>query len=104
MKQKVVEIGVVTHNFPSNPKERKDAGIFVYDFTSELAKYIKVNIFCLGGDTHVNRVGNVNTTFITWLGKKKLGYFSFYNPVDYFNYVFSFLNGFVKAEKFIKTN
>ena len=34
-----MNIAIFTHNYPKNKNDRKDAGIFVYDFVNELKKY-----------------------------------------------------------------
>lgn len=40
-----MRIGILTHNFPENENDRKDAGVFLQDFANELGKIHEVYIF-----------------------------------------------------------
>src|SRR3989338_4095247 len=79
-----MKILILTHNYPINSKERRNAGIFVHDFATELAKTNSVTVICPGGfDKKVN-FGSVEVYFFSWRGDKHLGKLRFWNILDVF--------------------
>jgi len=98
-------IGILTHNYPINSKERKDAGIFVYDFANELAKHAEVSVFCpdFGGKKEIYK--NVPVTWFDWGGSKtKFGNWPVFSPFSIFNFFKLLFIGSAKAEEFVKKN
>lgn len=95
-----MRIGIISHNYPKNTKDRKDAGIFVYDFAEELAKGNEVSVFSPSTKNFENYVGNTKVYWHKWMGGKKLGKFKFYNPVDYVRYSASFVAAFLRLINF----
>jgi len=67
-KSNKLKIGILTHNYPINSKERKDAGIFIYDFCQELSKYAQVFVFCpdFGGKKEIYK--KIPVTWFDWGG------------------------------------
>lgn len=97
-----MRIGIISHNYPKNVKERKDAGIFAYDFANELAIRNKVFILAPGEGSGENSVGKTRVFWHKWLGGKKMGKFQFYNPFDYVKYSASFLIAFWRSVDFVE--
>ena len=98
-------IAIFTHNYPVNSRERKDAGIFVYDFAHELTKHAKVFIFCsdFGGDKENYK--DVPVTWLNWKGPKiKFGNWPIYSPISVFNFFKLMYFGCRESEKFVKKN
>lgn len=82
-----MNIAIFTHNYPKDKNDRKDAGIFVYDFVRELKKYHKVYIFCPD-------YGN----------NQKFGNWSIYNPLNIINFFKNIFFGIRESLKFVKEN
>lgn len=80
-----MNIAVFTHNYPKGKDDRKDAGIFIYDFVNELKKYHKVYVFC-------PEYGN----------SQKFGNWSFYNPLNIFKFFKSMRYGIQESDKFVR--
>lgn len=82
-----MNIAIFTHNYPKNKSDRKDAGIFVHDFVSELRKEHKVYVFCPD-------YGN----------SQKFGNWSIYNPIHIINFFKNIFFGVKESLKFVKNN
>lgn len=105
MAKKKPRIAIFTHNYPINSKERKDAGIFVYDFAHELSKSASVFIFCpdFGGKKETYK--DVPVSWLDWHGPKiKFGNWPVYSPLSYYNYFKLMFYGCRQAKEFVKIN
>ncbi|MEK7169131.1 MAG: glycosyltransferase family 4 protein [Patescibacteria group bacterium] len=82
-----MNIAIFTHNYPKDKDDRKDAGVFIYDFVQELKKKHKVFVFCpdYGND-------------------KKFGNWSLYNPINIFKFFKSISYGIKESSKFVNKN
>lgn len=100
-----MKIGILTHNYPRNKKERKDAGIFLMDFATEVNKIFDVAIFSpdFGGAKEVDK--NVPVTWFAWRGpRKKLGDLNMLSLGSVWSLLKLFVIGSSKAVQFVKTN
>lgn len=79
-----MKILIFTHNYPISFRERRNAGIFVHDFATELAKTNEVVVICPGSFDKKVKFGQVAVHFFTWRGDKHLGRLRFWNPFDLF--------------------
>lgn len=105
MKKRRLRIGILTHNYPNNSKERKDAGVFIYDFAHELSKYASVFILCsnYGGKKEIDK--KVPVTWFDWGGpKNKFGDWKLFSPMSVFYFFKLFIVGSKKALRFTKEN
>lgn len=82
-----MNIGVLTHNYPKNHDERKNAGIFIYDFVKELSK------------KHETYILNFES-----LDKNKLGQWKLFNPIDIFRFFKLMFRGSKKSVAFVRDN
>ncbi len=82
-----MNIAIFTHNYPKDKEDRKDAGIFIYDFVQELKKKHKVFVFCPD-------YGN----------SEKFGNWSLYNPLNIFKFFKSISYGIKESSKFVNKN
>src|SRR4030042_2917448 len=101
-----MRIAILTHNYPLQSFEKKDAGVFIYDFAQALAKKLgQVFIFC---PDYVGPKENYKKTPVTWFpwgGKKtKLGDLKIWNPISFYYYLSFFWNGRREILRFIKDN
>lgn len=80
-----MNIGIITHNYSKNEYDRKDAGVFVTDFSEDLAKKVKVHVY------------NLAT-------KKKLGKLKWWNPIDEIYALIYLIRGAKDTGKLVKTN
>jgi len=85
------KIAIITHNYPDTVRDRKNAGVFVYDFAEELGKRSKVSVLHLSRRDSPFRVGQTKVFPLKWHVRKKLGHFNALNPLDYLTYTLSFL-------------
>jgi|SRR5581483_4379805 len=105
MRKKKIRIGILTHNYPSNHSDRKDAGIFIHDFANELAKYSKVFIFCPDFGGKKERYKKVPVTWFNW-GKDntKFGNWKLYNPIYIYKFFKMLFIGQKEATNFARIN
>ncbi|QQG47062.1 MAG: glycosyltransferase [Candidatus Woesebacteria bacterium] len=101
-----MRIGIITHNYPSNSKERKDAGTFVYDFAMNLiSKGCEVYILSPNFKGKKENYTKAPVTWFTWLGgKKKLGDLSLTNPTHLLYLADLMIRGPIATIKFVKKN
>ncbi len=100
-----LNIGVLTHIYPANSADRKDAGMFVHDFCNELSRSVNVSVFCPDFGGKKEKYKNVPITWMDWGGPKtKFGTWSMFSPVSVFNFFKLIIVGCVRAEKFAKEN
>jgi glycosyltransferase involved in cell wall biosynthesis len=100
-----MRIGILTHNYPKIKGERKDAGIFVYDFAQQLAKKNKVFVFCpdFAGEKEVYKKVPVN--WFSWgRPNKKFGNWSFFSPLSVYYFFKLLIVGEKKAIAFAQEN
>jgi len=82
-----MNIGILTHNYPKNNSERKNAGIFIYDFVQELSKKQKVFVLNLGSQE-----------------KENLGQWKLFDPASVFKFFKLIVQGTKKTKSFLKKN
>ncbi len=100
-----MRIAIFTHNYPQTSKDRKDAGIFLYDFAHEIAKKHKVFIFCPEFIGEKEDYKKVPVTWFEWGGgKEKFGDWKMFDPNTYHKLAKLILTGQKDALKFIKKN
>src|SRR5258708_28485886 len=100
-----LKIGILTHNYPINSKERKDAGIFIYDFCQELSKHADVFVFCpdFGGKKEIYK--KVKVTWFDWKGgNEKFGNWKLFNPLYVLKFFKLIYIGQSKAIEFARKN
>lgn len=97
-----LKIGIITHNFPFSENERKNAGIFVYDFAKILADKANVIALSPGPSDAIKNIGGIRTYFFKF--NNKLGNLKIYNPLDFYKFIVFFYKGRLALEKFIKEN
>lgn len=105
MKKNKLRIGIFTHNYPTTSKERKDAGIFIYDFANELSKHANVFVFCpdFGGKKEIYK--KVPVTWFKWDNKnEKFGNWQLFNPVYVYKFFKLIYIGQKEAIKFVEKN
>lgn len=72
-----MRIGIITHNYPLHSNDRKDAGIFLYDFAHKLAEQHQVFILCPDFIGNKEKYLDVPVTWFKWTGGgQKLGSFN----------------------------
>ena len=86
-------LGIITHNFPINLKDRQNAGIFVCDIAQELAKNNKVAVFCPADGKREKKIGRVSIASFPILANKKFSDFKPWNPVDVLRFFIIFISG-----------
>lgn len=79
-----MRIGILTHNYPANSLERKDAGTFVRDFAFELKKQKnEVFVFTPNFVGKKEKYKDIPVTWFKWFGgNKKLGDLALTNPLN----------------------
>lgn len=82
-----MNIAIFTHNYPKNKDDRKDAGVFVYDFAQELKKHHKVYIF-----------------YPDYGNNQKFGNWSIFNPINILTFFKNINYGIKEALNFVKKN
>ena len=100
-----LRIGIITHNYPVDLFDRKDAGMFIHDFAYELSAYAKVFILC--PKVH-GKSGNFERVSVTWFdwggGGAKFGNWLFFNPLSVMNFFKLLFFGRKAAIEFAKDN
>lgn len=99
-----MNIGIFTHNYPKTSKERKDAGIFVYDFAHQLKNKHNVYVFCPNYKGRKEKNIEVPVTWFKWGGNEKLGSWKITNPLNIFRFVKLIYFGQKEAIEFINKN
>lgn len=100
-----MRIAIFTHNYPLTSKDRKDAGIFLYDFAHEIAKKHKVFIFCPDFKGEKEKYLDVPVTWFEWGGgKEKFGDWKIFDPKTYYKLAKLVLAGQKNALEFVKKN
>lgn len=98
-------IGILTHNYPQTTADRKDAGIFIYDFAHELAKKTKVFVFCPNFVGKKEAYRTVSVTWFNWLGgEEKFGDWNIFNPLSLLKFINLIQSGRREVLQFIKKN
>lgn len=77
-----MNIIIFTHNYPISVYERRNAGIFVHDFATELARTNSITVVCPASFDKKVKFGSVTVYFFSWRGGKHLGKLRFWNPFD----------------------
>lgn len=102
---KNIRIGILTHNYPKAKGERKDTGIFIYDFAQKLVKTNKVFVFCPDSVGEKEDYKNVPVTWFEWGGPdKKFGNWSFFSPLSIYHFFKLIIVGTKKAVAFAQQN
>ncbi len=105
MNQRKLRIGIITHNYPTTSKERKDAGIFIYDFAEELSKKAEVFVLCPDFGGKKENYKEVPVTWFGWGGgSEKFGNWKLYNPLHLWRFLKLIFNGSYMARKFVDDN
>jgi len=105
MSKKKLKIGIITHNYPKTNKERKDAGIFIFDFAHKLSK--KFEVFILSPDFKGEKqvYKTVPVTWFFWRGDgEKFGGWSIFSPSSILKFVKLLFFGKNAVEDFIRDN
>lgn len=100
-----LRIAIFTHNYPVTSKERKDAGIFLYDFAHELAKRADVFVFCpdFGGAKESYKI--VPVTWFKWdNSNRKFGNWPIFSPLSVYKFFKLMWVGCKEADAFIREN
>ena len=85
-----MNIAIFTHNYPESKTDRKNAGIFVHDMASEIAKSENVFVVAPGEINKTEKMEGVTVQRFKGSGKK-LGHLNAKNPADIIS-----LLGFIK--------
>lgn len=100
-----MRIGILTHNYPRTSDDRKDAGIFVYDFAQELSKEGEVFVLCPNFAGKKEEYKKVPVTWFDWMGgNEKLGSWKTFDPLSLIKFISLILEGRRAALKFAKEN
>lgn len=100
-----MRIGIITHNYPLQKKDRKDAGIFLFDFAHELSRKNKVFVLAPNFKGVKEKDKKVSTTWFKWSGgETKLGNLSFSNVKSILQFISLLINGSKAAETFTREN
>lgn len=103
--KKKIRIGILSHNYPTYSQERKDAGIFIYDFAQELSKYADVFVFCPDFEGKKQSYKKVPVTWFHWGGgKEKFGDWKVLDPFSIWKFTRLILIGARECIKFVKKN
>ncbi len=82
-----LKIGILTHNYPLNSKDRKDAGIFIYDFAHELKKHAEVFVFCPDFGGKKENYKDVPVTWFKWGNSiEKFGNWKLFSLISLLNF------------------
>lgn len=100
-----MRIGLITHNYPATTTERKDAGIFLYDFAQELSKKHDVFVLTPSFEGKKEKFKNVPVTYFSWRGgKSKLGEFKITSPTSAIQFVSLIKEGRTATVNFVNKN
>lgn len=100
-----MRIGIITHNYPSNSLERKDAGIFLHDFAQELALNNEVFILAPNFPGKKEKYKKTPVTWFQWAGgNKKLGNLNILNPISIIQFISLLWSGSRASVQFANKN
>lgn len=100
-----MHIGIFTHNYPRTANDRRDAGIFLYDFAHELSKKASVFVLCPDFLGEKENYKDVPVTWFKWSGgDKKLGSWNALSPQSLVSFVDLIKTGNKAAQEFVKKN
>lgn len=100
-----MRIGILTHNYPANSKERKNSGAFIFNFAQELSKKERVFVFCYDYGGRKEKYKKVPVTWFDLGGpKKKFGNWSFANPLSIYYFLVLLLKGIKESQEFVEKN
>lgn len=100
-----MRIGLITHNYPATTTERKDAGIFLYDFAQELAKKHDVFVLTPSFEGKKEKFKKVPVTYFSWKGgKSKLGDFKVTSPTSAIQLISLIKEGRAATVNFVNMN
>lgn len=93
---------LLTHNYPINSKERRNAGIFVHDFAKELTRSgLSVSVFCPSASRNPNKVDGIPVYWLGWGRKdRNLRDLKIWNPYDLLEMLIFFFKGVSESLKF----
>lgn len=100
-----MRIGILTHNYPVDAKESKDAGKFIYTFSHAIAEKEKVFVLCpdYGGIKVKDK--KVPVTWFDWGGSKdKFGAWGLLSPLSLIKFLKLVKAGNREVIKFIENN
>lgn len=98
-----MRIAIFTHNYPLTSKDRKDAGIFLYDFAHEIAIKHKVFIFCPSFEGEKENYENLPVTWFEWGGgEEKFGDWKIFDPTTFIKLFKLISCGQIEALNFVK--
>ena len=99
-----MRILIVTHNYPINAAERRNAGIFVHDFARELVKSgVDVNVFCPSSSINKSEVEGIPLRWFKWGSKKKsLKELKLWKPFDLFETTVFLIKGMQSSLKYAR--
>lgn len=99
-----MNILILTHNFPKDDKERKDAGYFIYETALNLSKKHNVSVYCPNYFGKKSKF-DFNVFWFPRLGnKKKLANLNFYNPLSFLYFLSFIASGLFFLPNQIKKN
>src|SRR5258708_794895 len=102
-KEGKLRIGILTHNYPKDSKESRDAGKFIYTYSHELSKQANVFVFCPDYGGKKEKDTKVPVTWFDWGGNgKKFGSWNFFSPTSVFRFVKLITSGNKELIRFIK--
>lgn len=100
-----MRIGILTHNYPKTSTDRKDAGIFLYDFAQELSKKAEVYVLAPNFSGEKEDYKKVPVTWFDWAGgDTKLGNWSLFNPKALLNFLSLLRKGNDATVNFVNKN
>lgn len=96
------KILILTHNYPTSSKERRNAGIFVHNFAKELIQQgLEVYIFCPSASKNPGRIVGVPVYWFSWGKKgKSLKDLKVWNPFDLVSVLMFFYRGIKESLSF----
>lgn len=99
-----MRILIITHNYPVNSKERRNAGVFVHDFAKELVKNgVSVNVFCPSASSNKLKVEGIPVHWFKWSKtKKSLRELKFWKPYDFLETLIFFIKGMRVSIKYAR--
>lgn len=104
MKNKKLDILIITHNYPSSFSDRQNAGVFVFDIAQELSKKAHVSIFSPGKKNSQEKIGKTTVNWFQLTKGKKLGSMKIWRPSDLKTLLGFFFAGYSKSEQVVKNN
>lgn len=100
-----MRIGIFTHNYPKDDKDRRNAGVFVNDFAKKLATRHSVFVFCPSDRDLVEKRDGLIVNWFDWNGTlEKLGNWKLISPLSLLSFFRLILIGSKKAIKFARAN